>query len=1037
MFNVTSSKPMLLKIISYSKTPLYEEVQSIEVWPGDSKRATGVYSSFLYNTTTKESFWGYEAYEKSTNAEDEVYISHIFDVFKNNKYESRELIIFYLSKFIEGVVNYAFEKMKASYLSDGQVKESTYFIVTCPDESETRCPQFKELMKEAFKVAGLIEKDDEIEQCLDFIDNSAAVGYHCLRQAAYNQNPEMHLKPGKNYLVYNINNSVGISAIFAESPEVSVTVSSIVDEDIKSLGSQEILHALKESSRPEYFLDDLSEDLFNDLRFYADIDASAREYFYLLRRSFHEHYYTYGFRVVKFRQPRPVNQKLKKIVDRLVDSVSRVRQKLKDIPIENIYLYGGFGQNRTLLETLRTRYKAATPVYNYEHAASIGAVAFGKSKIQSLIFPRMDTGQVLQSTAISAQVTGEEDVNETSIGQPIDSIDKESNISEVSSNKGDSVSAEQDDEEKKSSVNEGEGKGKDKGPRYFIGIDFGTTYSGAAFALEGSKSVTDIKNWPNQRGNNYPKAPTVILYNDKCEYIDRWGEGAKRLYTSPRNQYAMIRNFKLLLTEKIQEPDQAKLFKPMQLIPEYLESFHAHIMKEINSAVKDLDPNNITYCFTVPSMWGEMSKQIFVDAIIQSGIINRDDIDERLRLISEPEAAALYCEQSFQDQFQMSKGQRFLICDAGGGTVDVVTFEVNQKTNKKYIAERTGGDGKNCGSIALDLNFEEYIMNVFRKNNIPLIASAIEELVQKFVTEVKPNFNYAHDPANFSIEFALPSSLQISTDTLENTELFEDEILCIPYEDMCRFIFDPVVNQTVDLIAQHLEKLPEESRQVDAMLLVGGFGQSTYLLHKVQERFLNKYTQFVGVPPEGEMAVARGAVYFCLNPEMVNHRPSRHTYGLGFNDVPEDKSKIVEKGFNGKDTIALRFLPFAERKVSIFEDLVKERKVYFNYPCHGEIHIFSSNTDTAPQYVTHAKQLWVLPLDFTKIQGKKKGEKVQITITMRIGRTLTSVEVTGKDIDRPISKVLVDYSPGRIADVAQSDAKVAKFVIQKGVIREI
>jgi molecular chaperone DnaK (HSP70) len=242
---------------------------------------------------------------------------------------------------------------------------------------------------------------------------------------------------------------------------------------------------------------------------------------------------------------------------------------------------------------------------------------------------------------------------------------------------------------------------------------------------------------PNQRGNNYPKAPTVILYNENREYIKKWGEGAKRLYTSPMNEHAMIRNFKLLLTERIQEPDQAKIFKPMQLIPEYLQSFHDHVMSQMKEMADDVDPDNIVYCFTVPSMWGEMSKQIFVDAIIQANIISRDDIDERLRLISEPEAAALYCEQSFQDTFQMSKGQRFLICDAGGGTVDVVTFEVNQKTNKKCLAERTGGDGKNCGSIALDLNFEEYIMEIFTDNNIPLVAAAIEELVQTFVTEVK------------------------------------------------------------------------------------------------------------------------------------------------------------------------------------------------------------------------------------------------------------------------------------------------------------
>jgi hypothetical protein len=216
--------------------------------------------------------------------------------------------------------------------------------------------------------------------------------------------------------------------------------------------------------------------------------------------------------VVKFRKTRPVNKKLQRIIDRLVASVARVKSKLS-IPVEGIYLYGGFGQNRTLLETLRQSYKSVIPVYNYEHAASIGAVDFGKSRLQSLIFPRMDTGQVLQNTVISPQLTGEEDVKETDIGHPASRIDNGSNISAVSesTNNGGSVSGEYSEDKKETSVNESK---EDASPVYYVGIgmlrksriepqfidllvkiDFGTTYSGAAFAKKGSRTVIDIKNW--------------------------------------------------------------------------------------------------------------------------------------------------------------------------------------------------------------------------------------------------------------------------------------------------------------------------------------------------------------------------------------------------------------------------------------------------------------------------------------------------------------------------------------------------------------
>lgn len=64
-------------------------------------------------------------------------------------------------------------------------------------------------------------------------------------------------------------------------------------------------------------------------------------------------------------------------------------------------------------------------------------------------------------------------------------------------------------------------------------------------------------------------------------------------------------------------------------------------------------------------MWSDRSKQAMRMAAIESGIIDKDDHPDRLMLISEPEAAAIYCEQT-SDQFDMKDGDEFMICDAGG-----------------------------------------------------------------------------------------------------------------------------------------------------------------------------------------------------------------------------------------------------------------------------------------------------------------------------------------------------------------------------------
>lgn len=85
---------------------------------------------------------------------------------------------------------------------------------------------------------------------------------------------------------------------------------------------------------------------------------------------------------------------------------------------------------------------------------------------------------------------------------------------------------------------------------------------------------------------------------------------------------------------------------------------------------------HIQYCLSVPAMWNDQAKAMMRQAALQAGMISPLDPPHRLLLISEPEAAALYCEKKC-DQFAIGHGQKFMICDAGGGTVDLIVFEVN------------------------------------------------------------------------------------------------------------------------------------------------------------------------------------------------------------------------------------------------------------------------------------------------------------------------------------------------------------------------
>lgn len=60
-------------------------------------------------------------------------------------------------------------------------------------------------------------------------------------------------------------------------------------------------------------------------------------------------------------------------------------------------------------------------------------------------------------------------------------------------------------------------------------------------------------------------------------------------------------------------------------------------------------------------------------------------------LIKEPEAAALYTLQSLK--FSLEEGNVFVICDAGGGTVDLISYQVEAVSPRLQLKELVSGKG--------------------------------------------------------------------------------------------------------------------------------------------------------------------------------------------------------------------------------------------------------------------------------------------------------------------------------------------------------
>ena len=83
--------------------------------------------------------------------------------------------------------------------------------------------------------------------------------------------------------------------------------------------------------------------------------------------------------------------------------------------------------------------------------------------------------------------------------------------------------------------------------------------------------------------------------------------------------------------------------------------------------------------------------------------------EAELQIVSEPEAAATYV-LGVMDHHDIDKGDTFCLCDAGGGTVDLISYTV-KSLSPLVVDEAATGTGGLCGSTFLDRRFQEYIIN--------------------------------------------------------------------------------------------------------------------------------------------------------------------------------------------------------------------------------------------------------------------------------------------------------------------------------------
>ncbi|KAF8926477.1 hypothetical protein BGZ58_011157 [Dissophora ornata] len=356
-----------------------------------------------------------------------------------------------------------------------------------------------------------------------------------------------------------------------------------------------------------------------------------------------------------------------------------------------------------------------------------------------------------------------------------------------------------------------------------------------------------------------------------------WGWKSKLVMQSPSaSKYVQLYQYKPYLDESVAlTPWKNEIgVSVLKAVSDYLGAFHEYVAEKILQEFgSSYSRKSFRYCLTVPAMWSDKAKDMMRKAAIKANMITETDHPDRLMLVSEPEAAALYCERQCE-KYDLGNGDRFMICDAGGGTVDLIVYEITMSSQGRSLSEVTKGHGASCGSMFIDMNFRNLLIKKFEKRSAKVPTSVISDLVKTFTYQLKSHFDGDDD-----LHLALPRN--DCFDELEDLGAIASELK--------NRVVEPVVKKVLVLIQGQLNG----AKDVSSIFMVGRFGASTYLLDRVKQEFRGK-VKTISAPYKPEVAIVSGAVYAGLNPKIVTARIIRRCYGIDMESYFDEKIDPIE-----------------------------------------------------------------------------------------------------------------------------------------------
>ncbi|CZR67409.1 related to hsp70 protein [Phialocephala subalpina] len=476
--------------------------------------------------------------------------------------------------------------------------------------------------------------------------------------------------------------------------------------------------------------------------------------------------------------------------------------------------------------------------------------------------------------------------------------------------------------------------------KIIIGIDYGTTFS--------DKSDIDdihiISSWPGEQHAMW-KTPTRIAYAHENPQIQRnkWGfEVDPKLISYSWTKLLLDKN---AAVGEHDDPALSKMAgsgmlqlpafrKAAGVCEDFLHEVYVHVSGKLRLQMTDLtyESTPMECWITLPAIWSDEAKDSTLIAAKKAGFGNR--CGDEVFTIAEPEAAAIATLKKFSGPNALNAikaNENILICDCGGGTVDITTYVINQVSPRLEFDELHIGVGGKCGSTYIDRNLHTLLSKRFG-SSFDNIAFAQKGPGSRFMISFeKHKRDFGRNDDRDILEIG-PIRLEVP-DSEHYDEV--ERMVKLTYEDM-QTLFDPVVSEITNLVGQQVKEAKlKKNANIDRVILVGGFAESPYL-NNVLEDWCWQNGDITLICPEYPQVIPLRLVYHAL--------------------ILLSQAAVVRgAALRGLEGIAPRMKHGDEVVKGTFRTAYCSREYFPDQENIYENYLYSSSLVDAPEYSTHPR----------------------------------------------------------------------------------